>query len=1084
MSAKKGNKNQKLVFETTVNAQFEKAKTALEEAGIPCAVSDGYVRQKGILGVKYEGLIHVNEELYEAAIFLLNVTFQSPKKEKKIKDWRPIAEIESRPEAIKAKQFLTAAKIPHFVSPAQSKTKIPGSGENTFTLYVPEDYFKPAHVLLFNVPPPKSQLNISPQQETLDLDLTPIVRYFKDCYEADNREMSLNNFFSSKVEHHHFFEGEDDWLNGYLPQKPVPEEWADKVEKELALYPREKELMVGALFVIGESLGVSGKPSKLCSPLLLYPTEIIREDEENNAYLKVDLSKGRLNYPLLQKLARETGANLSNHETSIRRLPHGQLDFAVIGKLARALKKILPGVDAEGLLMYPQWEPKAKLKQRIQPARLSKLKAPYLLPAAVVGVTRRTADTEGPMGELRHLADCYQFPKSMLEFFGQPSMHNITREEILAPTLLNAAQTEVLHLPFRHRTSVIIGPPGTGKSYTLAALAADLAGQGLSVLIASRNDEAVDVVGDKISRHLKLKGLPFRAGRKEHVAEMQKRIEALAQTIHEDRKDPHTRTMARILDKLAYRKKRIKELQAEFDQITAAEIEWSRTVVKHRENPTVLKKLRRKFEAHAERNTSRHWRIMQSIQKSMDEQMNLRRKYIKLVLQMRNQQSAWYRSLTLKKYMKAVRSRTSEKQTRLFDELNWQWMMDALPVWLVKLSDLSKVLPLKPELFDVVIVDEASQCDVASVLPLLYRGKTAIFCGDPKQLRHVSFLSRARQLGFAHKHGLDVQTEYLDFRGLSALDVARDNVLEPTQQVFLDEHYRSLPPIIEFSNQHIYGSRLRVMTERPAIRHENSIVWHQLEGKRESNGTNPVELEAVIEQLQAIIEQETDLPNNQASTIGILSPFRNQTEALNKIIMKHYTLTEIKRHRIMAGTAFSFQGEERDVMLLSMVIDTSSPGAVSTHLNKEDVFNVSVTRAKRQQIVFTSVGPQDLKSTHLLRHFLEYLKDPKWREPTERAVRHAFAYDVINELAKHEVQGWEDQAIAGHTLDVVLRLNEMVIGVDLIGYPGRFEETYAMERYLMFKRAGLTAYPLPFTYWLVDTETCVTQLLALLNPKT
>ena len=147
------------------------------------------------------------------------------------------------------------------------------------------------------------------------------------------------------------------------------------------------------------------------------------------------------------------------------------------------------------------------------------------------------------------------------------------------------------------------------------------------------------------------------------------------------------------------------------------------------------------------------------------------------------------------------------------------------------------MLPLDREMFDLVIVDEASQCDVASALPLLYRGKRAIVCGDPKQLRHLSFLREDRQAALASQHGLSAsQRSQWNYRTHSLLDVVNGALPSQDDVVLLDEHYRSLPQIIEFSNRRFYGQALRVMTRRPDTLGLRSVEMRKVNGKRVQRG--------------------------------------------------------------------------------------------------------------------------------------------------------------------------------------------------------------------------------------------------------
>ena len=76
----------------------------------------------------------------------------------------------------------------------------------------------------------------------------------------------------------------------------------------------------------------------------------------------------------------------------------------------------------------------------------------------------------------------------------------------------------------------------------------------------------------------------------------------------------------------------------------------------------------------------------------------------------------------------------------------------------MNLSDAASILPLQRDMFDLVIIDESTQCDIASSFPVLQRGKRAVVVGDPKQLRHLSFLPRERQEAIADRYSLSAPT--------------------------------------------------------------------------------------------------------------------------------------------------------------------------------------------------------------------------------------------------------------------------------------------------------------------------------------
>ena len=102
-------------------------------------------------------------------------------------------------------------------------------------------------------------------------------------------------------------------------------------------------------------------------------------------------------------------------------------------------------------------------------------------------------------------------------------------------------------------------------------------------------------------------------------------------------------------------------------------------------------------------------------------------------------------------------------------------IMRAFPLWSVSNLSARSALPLVPGLFDLVIIDEASQCDIPSVVPLLARSKRAVFAGDPMQLKHVSTLDAVVDQTLLQQHGLtDAQVQRFTYRVNSAFDLADD----------------------------------------------------------------------------------------------------------------------------------------------------------------------------------------------------------------------------------------------------------------------------------------------------------------------
>ena len=320
--------------------------------------------------------------------------------------------------------------------------------------------------------------------------------------------------------------------------------------------------------------------------------------------------------------------------------------------------------------------------------------------------------------------------------------------------------------------------------------------------------------------------------------------------------------------------------------------------------------------------------------------------------------------------------------------------MEAFPCWCVTTYAASGSLPLKPGLFDVVIIDEASQCDIASCFPILYRAKKAVVVGDDKQLPHLSFLEKAKEQSFLSQYGINDRYQLMwRFRSNSMFDVANYYSMHP---VLLDEHFRSLPPIINYSNKEFYGNRIKVMK-----RNDNSSKVIEAvivpDGKIDVDATrNLPEIEAVVKKLHEIVlEDERKNPENPVS-IGIISPFRAQVDQLKISVAKVLSEHMIEKHQIEIGTAHTFQGDERDIMLISWAYANNSFPQSLIFLQKPNLFNVAITRARA--LLVTVGDKQYCKHSRVsyLEHFAEYdsgqsapVESSEWEHLLQKALSDA-----------------------------------------------------------------------------------------------
>jgi len=293
------------------------------------------------------------------------------------------------------------------------------------------------------------------------------------------------------------------------------------------------------------------------------------------------------------------------------------------------------------------------------------------------------------------------------------------------------------------------------------------------------------------------------------------------------------------------------------------------------------------------------------------------------------------------------------------------------PIWAT--TNLSmKQIHLSSEAFDLVVIDEASQCDIPSALPLLYRAKRVVIIGDDKQLTHITTLPEERDKELSNQHGVGENYRYTQ---KSLFQLARDSVTSRPGVIDLIQHYRSHRDIIQFSNQTFYDNRLDIRTDLrkrniPSnILDKSGIVWINVQGNTQhpSNGSAFNEHEIrVIEDLLNQLHQTLKRIDWGYDSIGIVTPYREQKERLLKIK---------SLNGVTVGTAHTFQGNECEIMLFSTVLSEGiSEGSHNWLSKSQNLLNVAVTRARTMLVV---VGDFDycrkLDSEHLYRRFAEYV---------------------------------------------------------------------------------------------------------------
>ena len=436
----------------------------------------------------------------------------------------------------------------------------------------------------------------------------------------------------------------------------------------------------------------------------------------------------------------------------------------------------------------------------------------------------------------------------------------------------------------------------------------------------------------------------------------------------------------------------------------------------------------------------------------------------------------------IKVHSMALVERRKKKSDSIMEEEDFKPLLDAFPCWCVTTYAVSDSLPLKPGMFDVAIIDEASQCDIASCFPIMYRAKKTVVVGDDKQLPHLSFLEKAKEQSFLSQYGIPDKYQLMwRFRTNSMFDLADYYSIN---SVMLDEHFRSLPPIINFSNKEFYNDRIRVMRKDSS----DDVVIDMVkvpDGKVDMDATrNLPEIESLVKTLHEIIIDDERKNPEKPVTIGIISPFRAQVEQLKISVPKVLSDYMIKKHKIEIGTAHTFQGDERDIILMSWAFANNSYPQSITFLQKPNLFNVAITRAKNKCINFVSHDLETMPDGHF-RHYVSYLKEYKERkealknnEIDENIYKNSLEREVADAIRKLEHKVCAGVEIAGLSADLVVD-DKFIIEVDGMEDNKKLHHMSNMKKQAILERCGLKVKRITYREWQYSAKACLDRVLTI-----
>lgn len=304
----------------------------------------------------------------------------------------------------------------------------------------------------------------------------------------------------------------------------------------------------------------------------------------------------------------------------------------------------------------------------------------------------------------------------------------------------------------------------------------------------------------------------------------------------------------------------------------------------------------------------------------------------------------------------------------------------AIPAWIMPLHLVAESFAVTPGMFDVVIVDEASQAGPEALF-LTFIAKKIIIVGDDKQIEPEGVGIQLDQVDA-------LVNQYLyDFPAKEVIGDVKSSLFSFGSYTYpgrlpLREHFRCMPEIIKFSSDLSYPDEPLIALRQFGAERLQPLVARHVEGgytmPNRSDKVNPPEARAIADQIKACIAN----PRYAGKTIGVISLVGDaQAELINSLLRGEVPETELEKRKLVCGNAYSFQGDERDVIFLSMV-DSPSEGRRQALRSRDNPifqprYNVAVSRARDQLWLFHSVTLSDLAPGDLRASLIRHLQNPK-----------------------------------------------------------------------------------------------------------
>jgi very-short-patch-repair endonuclease len=403
----------------------------------------------------------------------------------------------------------------------------------------------------------------------------------------------------------------------------------------------------------------------------------------------------------------------------------------------------------------------------------------------------------------------------------------------------------------------------------------------------------------------------------------------------------------------------------------------------------------------------------------------------------------------------------------------------SVPVWIMPLSKVFESYDLATTKFDVLILDEASQSDIRTLAAFAIADQIVVV-GDNEQVTPYAVGQNLLSVQSLIEEMLfDVPNRTLYDGRTSIYDIAAQSFGETIRLV---EHFRCVPSIIEFSNALSYNGEIKPLREASSSPFSEHLITHRVASANSSGKTNKVE----ALEIASLVSAMTSLPEYSKSSIGVISLVgQEQAIYIDSLLQRKLDPSAYSKFKILCGNASQFQGDERDVVILSMVDSCDEP---PLHIRQSDDFkkayNVSVSRARDQLWLVHSLNPQtDLKPGDLRLRLHSHIENPFSLQNTVgkllKKAESPFENEVIRFLVNAGFRLKPQWEVGAYRIDIVAEGVSKRIAIECDGekYHAADKTAEDTARQMVLERLGWRFIRIRGSEFYRNREKCMTRVI-------